>query len=145
MATNAVSIPQSIRDFLATGPLAHVTTINPDGRPHVSLAWAGLDGDELVFATFADQHKMDNIRRDPRVVVSFHAKEYAGQGLWPYVVIDGRARIVGGRALDTMDYLAQFYIGPSARYPMRDVPDGLNVRVTIDRIYGQGPWHQTKP
>lgn len=58
--------------------------------------------------------------------------------------IDGRARIVGGRALETMDYLARFYIGraPDTRC---DVSEGLNVRVAIDRIYGQGPWHQTKP
>jgi PPOX class probable F420-dependent enzyme len=142
MATNITSIPQSVRDFLATGPLAHVATINPDGRPHVSLAWAGLDGDELVFATFADQHKMDNLRREPRVVVSFQAREYDGQGLWPYVVIDGRARVFEGGAPAVMDYLAGFYIGPGAKYPMRDMPEGLTVRVTIDRIYGQGPWRE---
>jgi hypothetical protein len=41
-----------------------------------------------------------------------------------------------------MDYLAQFYIGPGAKYPMRDMPEGLSVRVDIDRIYGQGPWRK---
>jgi hypothetical protein len=35
------SIPQSLRDLLATGPLATVATIDPDGTPHVTLAWAG--------------------------------------------------------------------------------------------------------
>jgi hypothetical protein len=75
-------------------------------------------------------------------VVSFQAKEYDGRGLWPYVVIDGRARVIEGGALAVMDYLARFYIGPGARYPMRDVPEGLTVRVTIDRIYGQGPWRE---
>ena len=41
-----------------------------------------------------------------------------------------------------MDRLAEFYIGPGQRYPMRDVPDGVVIHVTIDRVYGQGPWTQ---
>lgn len=69
------TIPQGARDFLATGPLAHIVTINPDGSPHVSLAWAGVDGDGLIWSSFSDQHKFDNLRRDPRVTLSFQAHE----------------------------------------------------------------------
>ena len=137
-----VVIPESARELLATGPLAHVVTIGPDGTPHVTLAWAGFDGDELVMATFyyLEQPKLRNLRRDPRVVVSFQQKEYTGQSLWPYLVVEGRARIDEGGALAVMDRLAQFYIGPGATFPMRDAPDGLVLHVAIDRIYGQGPW-----
>jgi PPOX class probable F420-dependent enzyme len=142
MIVAMATVAQSVRDFLATGPFAHIVTINPDGRPHVSMAWAGLDGDELVFATFFDQHKMDNLRRDPRIVVSFQAKEFQGEGLHPYVVIDGRARIIEGGALTVMDQLSEYYIGPGATYPMRNMPEGLTVRVSIDRIYGVGPWQK---
>ncbi len=139
-----VTIPDSVRDFLATGPLAHVVTIDPDGTPRVTLAWAGLDGDELVMATFffLDQPKLENIRRDPRVVVSFEAKEHSGDGLWPYLVLQGTARITEGGALAVMDRLAEHYIGPGAQFPMREVPDGIVVRVAIERIYGQGPWRR---
>lgn len=137
-----VTIPVSVRDLLATGPLAHVVTLDPDGTPHVTLAWAGFDGDELVMATFflLEQKKLQNLRRDPRVVVSFHAKEHAGEGLHPYAVIQGRARITEGGALEVMDHLAQYYLGPGERYPMRDVPEGVVVHVTVERIYGQGSW-----
>jgi PPOX class probable F420-dependent enzyme len=138
------TVPQSVRDFLATGPFAHIVTINPDGRPHVSMAWAGLDGDELVFATFFDQHKMNNLHRDPRIVVSFQAKEFHGEGLHPYLVIDGRARISEGGALAVMDQLAEYYMGAGAEYPMRNWPEGLTVRVSIDRIYGVGPWQKKR-
>jgi PPOX class probable F420-dependent enzyme len=136
------TIPASVRDFLATGPLAHVVTIDPDGTPHVTLAWAGFDGDELVMATFfrLEQRKLENLRRDPRVVVSFEATEHTGEGLHPYVVIQGRARISEGGALDVMDRLAQSYLGPGQQYPMRDAPEGLVVHVTVERMYGQGPW-----
>ena len=83
-----VEIPQSVRELVATGRLAHVVTLAPDGTPHVSLAWAGFDGDELIFATFfdTDQHKLRNLRRDPRVSLSFEAKEHTGEGLHPYAV-----------------------------------------------------------
>jgi hypothetical protein len=40
-----------------------------------------------------------------------------------------------------MDHLAQWYIGPGARYPVRDMPPGWTFHVTIDKIYGQGPWN----
>ena len=135
-----MTIPDTVRDFLATGPFAHLVTLHPDGRPHVTLVWAGLDGDELVFSTFYDQHKIADLRRDPRVTLSFQAKEHSGEGLHPYLVLEGRARVIEGGALDVMDHLASAYIGPGAKYPMRDAPTGATFRATIERIYGIGPW-----
>lgn len=134
------SIPQSVRDLLATGPLGHLATIDPDGKPHITLTWAGFEGDELVFATFPDQHKIENMRRDPRVTVSFQARENTGQGLHPYAVVSGRSRLTEGGALEVMDRLAPAYLGPGATFPMRDVPPGFVVHLAIDRIYGVGPW-----
>jgi PPOX class probable F420-dependent enzyme len=136
------TIPGSVRDFLATGPLAHVVTLDPGGTPYVTLAWAGFDGDEVVFATFfgTDQRKLRNIRRDPRVSLSFQATEHTGEGLHPYVVIRGRGRITEGGALAVMDQLAECYIGPGAKYPMRDAPPGVVTHVSVEEIYGMGPW-----
>jgi PPOX class probable F420-dependent enzyme len=137
-------IPESVRELLATGPFAHVVTIDPDGTPRVTLSWAGIDGDEIVMATFfgLDQPKLENIRRDPRVTLSFEAKENPGDFLWPYLVIEGKGRITEGGALDVMDRLAEFYIGPAAKFPMREAPPGIVVHVSVDRIYGQGPWRR---
>lgn len=135
-----MKIPQSVRDLLATGPLGHLVTLDEDGTPHVTLVWAGFDGDELVFATFPDQHKLESIRRDPRVVVSFEAKEHHGPGLHPYAVIQGSGAVSEGGALEWMDHLAEVYIGPGEQFPMRDGPPGFVTRVTVERIYGVGPW-----
>jgi PPOX class probable F420-dependent enzyme len=137
-----VAIPDSVREFLATGLLAHVVTLDPDGSPYVTLAWAGFDGDEVVFATFfgTDQRKLQNLRRDPRVALSFHAKEHTGEGLHPYVVIRGTARITEGGALGVMDMLAEHYLGPGVKYPMRDAPAGVVTHVTVEEISGMGPW-----
>jgi PPOX class probable F420-dependent enzyme len=135
------SIPPSVRELLATGPLVHVVTLDPDGTPHVTLAWAGLDDDAVVMATFFDlgQRKLENVRRDARIVLSFHAKEYEGDGLWPYAVIQGRVdRIAEGGALEVMDRLAESYLGPGQRYPLRDAPEGVVIHVGVERVYGQG-------
>lgn len=140
VSLESMEIPQSVRDFLATGPLGHLITLDEDGTPHVTLVWAGFDGDELVFATFPDQHKLESIRRDPRVVVSFQASEHDGPGLHPYAVIQGKGSVTEGGALEWMDHLAEFYIGPGSQFPMRDGPPGFVTRVTVERIYGVGPW-----
>jgi PPOX class probable F420-dependent enzyme len=134
------AIPDSVRELLATGPLANIITIDPTGAPHVSLAWAGVEGEELVFSSFFDQHKLNNVRRDSRVTLSFLAKEHTGEGLWPYLVVQGRARVTDGGALALMDRLAEAYIGPGERYPWREAPSGYVIHVTPDKIYGMGPW-----
>lgn len=135
-----MEIPQSVRDLLDAGPLGHLVTLNADGTPHVTMVWAGFDGDDLVFATFPDQHKLESVRRDPRVVVSFEATEHSGPGLHPYAVIEGQGSVSEGGALAWMDQLAEVYIGPGAEFPMRDAPPGYVTRVTVERIYGVGPW-----
>ena len=43
-------IPASVRDLIARGPLAHLTTINPDGSPQVTVVWVGIEDDEFVCA-----------------------------------------------------------------------------------------------
>jgi PPOX class probable F420-dependent enzyme len=135
------SIPDTVRDFVAAGLWAHVVTMTRHGKPHVNLTWAGFDGDEVVFASFFDAKRAARLRRDPHVTLSFHAMDYDGRALWPYLVIDGRATVHEGGALEVMDHLAQWYIGPGAKYPMRDMPAGWTFRVAVDRIYGQGPWN----
>jgi PPOX class probable F420-dependent enzyme len=136
-----VDIPDSVRAFLAGGLWAHVVTMTSQGQPHVNLCWAGLDGDDLVFASFFDARRVARLRRDPRVTLSFQAKGYEGGALFPYLVIDGRASVTDGGALEVMDHLAQWYIGPGASFPLRQVPPGWTFRVAIDKIYGQGPWN----
>ena len=137
----SMTIPDAARELLATGPLGHVVTLHPDGRPHVTLAWAGFDGDELVFSTFYDQHKVHDLRRDPRVSISFQAGESRGEVLHPYLVVEGRVTVIEGGALEIMDRLSPAYIGQD-RFPVRTHPAGATFRVAIQRIYGVGPWRE---
>jgi predicted pyridoxine 5'-phosphate oxidase superfamily flavin-nucleotide-binding protein len=59
-----MTIPQSVRDLIATGPLAHITTLNQDGSPHVTVVWLGTEGDEFVMGHMGVWQKIKNIRRD---------------------------------------------------------------------------------
>lgn len=138
------AIPKGAREFLATGPFAHIVTLNPDGSPHVSIAWAGVDesGEGIVWSSFSDQHKLDNLRRDPRITLSFEAKEGDGGQLHPYLVISGRARVTPGGALAVMDHLATAYLGAGRQFPMRQVPPGFTIRVDVERVYGVGKWRE---
>lgn len=135
------TIAESVREFLATGPLAHVVTLTRQGVPHVQLTWAGLEGEELVFATFYDPKRVHRVERNPAVTASFQAREYDGPALFPYLVIRGRATVSAGGALEVMDRLSPIYLGPGATYPFRDGPPGWVFRVEIDEVYGQGPWN----
>lgn len=89
-------IPESARSVLESDALAHVATIGSDGQPHVTLAWVGLDGDEVVFATLPDQRKLANVRRDPRITISIETSKVNDYGLTEYLVVYGRGRVTEG-------------------------------------------------
>ena len=134
--------PDSVRDLLASGPLVHLTTIGPDGSPQVTLVWMGIEDDELVCAHMTDRQKLKNVRRDPRVVVSFTGPNKDAMGLQEYVVVQGQARITEGGAADLLQQLAHVYIGPDAVFPPQAVRhlSGFVLRITPERITGHGPW-----
>ena len=129
------------RDLITSGRVAHLTTLDRDGAPNVSLAWVGLDGDDLVIGTLFDQRKLHNMRHDPRVAVSIEAGTRTGPGLDEYVVLYGRAGVEAGGAPELLARLAHVYLGPDATLPpMPDPPEGFVTRITVDRITGVGDW-----
>jgi len=76
-----MQIPQSVCELVATGPLAHLTTVNPDGSPQVTVVWVGIDNDEFVMGHLGMWKKVQNIRRDPRVALSMLGPNTNAQGL----------------------------------------------------------------
>ena len=134
-------LPDAARELIESDALAHVATIDPDGRPQTTLAWVGLEGDEVVFATLPDQRKLRNLRRDPRVTISIQSDRTNDFGLREYLVIFGSARVVEGGAPEVLQRLAHTYIGPDVTFPpMPDPPPGFVTRVTVERLGGLGPW-----
>ena len=129
------------RAVIQSDALAHVATLDKDGTPYVTLAWVGLDGDEITMATLADQRKLRNLRRDPRVVLSFQTDRTNDFGLREYLVVYGRARVTEGGAPELLQHLAHTYLGPEVDFPpMPDPPPGYVTRVSVERLAGVGPW-----
>ena len=136
-------VPDEARRILESDSLAHVTTIDPDGRPQTTLAWVGLEGDEVVFATLPDQRKLRNLRRDPRITISIQTERVTVYGLHEYLVIYGTARVTDGGGPEVLQRLARTYLGPDVTFPpMPDPPPGFVTRVTVERLGGVGPWSE---
>jgi PPOX class probable F420-dependent enzyme len=135
-------LPDSAREVLLSGALAHLVTINPDGSPQVSCVWVGLDGGDIVSAHLRlSQQKLRNIARDPRVVLSIEAPNANAIGMRHYLVVRGRARITEGGAPELLRQLAYTYVGPDVVFPpMPDPPPGAIVHITPESIGGLGPW-----
>lgn len=135
------TIPAIAQAILGTDAVAHVWTNNADGSPQVSVVWVIAHGDEILFGTDADSEKAKNLRRDNRVILSIEDVERNERGYQRHLVIRGRAALVAGPDPALMDRLAAKYTS-LRRHPLalRDSPNAVVVRITVDRMSGVGPW-----
>lgn len=123
--------------------MAHLSTINADGCPQVTVVWIGLDGDELVSGHMSWYAKLRNIDRDPRVVLSFDAPRVRAVFLNEYAVVRARAVVQpSDDAWDLLNRLAKVYMSPDTEFPAPKSP-GYVVRYSVERIGGVGPWAST--
>jgi PPOX class probable F420-dependent enzyme len=133
-------LPRELRDLIESGPMAHLSTLNADGSPQVTVIWIGLDGDDLVSGHMSRRAKLRNIERDPRVVLSFDAPQAPGVFLNPYAVLRARATVEpSDGAWNLLNRLAKVYVTPDTEFPAPKGP-GYVVRYSIERIGGVGPW-----
>lgn len=131
-------------ELVNSAAVATVVTVNPDGSPHLSSAWVGLEDDEIVFGTLPDQRKLRNLRRDPRIALSIASDRVNQWGLREYLVLEGVARITEGGAAALLQRLAHTYLGPNVAFPnMPSPPPGYVTHVLVERVRGVGRW--TRP
>jgi PPOX class probable F420-dependent enzyme len=123
--------------------MVHLSTINADGSPQVTVIWIGLDGDDLVSGHMSRHIKLGNIERDPRVILSFDAPRKPGVFLNPYAMLRARAVVEeSDDAWDLLNRLTKVYVSPDAEFPAPKGP-GYIVRYSVERIGGVGPWAST--
>jgi PPOX class probable F420-dependent enzyme len=137
----SVTLPPSTRTLLESAALAHLVTLEADGRPQVSVVWVGLEGEEIVAGHLPENRKVRNIRRDPRVALTIEAGTRNEMGLDEYLIVHGRARITEGGAPELLQRLAHVYLGADVKFPpMDNPPPGFITHITVERIGGVGPW-----
>jgi PPOX class probable F420-dependent enzyme len=138
------NLPRELRELIESGPMAHLSTINADGSPQVSVIWIGLDGEALVSGHMSRYAKLRNMERDPRVVLSFDAPRVPGAFLNPYAAVRARAVVQPtDEAWDLLNRLTKIYISPDTEFPAPKGP-GYIVRYSVERIGGVGPWVSTE-
>ena len=137
-----MTLPASAKDLIRSGALGHLVTVNQDGTPQVTCVWVAVDGDALLTGHLNPaQQKLANVRRDPRVALSFEGTEIQPPGLRHYLVVHGRATIEEGGAAELLQELARVHLGPDVKFPpMDDPPPGVRLRIAIERVGGIGPW-----
>ena len=135
-----MTLPAELRELVESGPMAHLSTINPDGSPQVSVIWVGLDGDDLVSGHLPKHQKITNIERDPRVVLSFDAPRAPGVFMNPYAVLRAHATVEHrDDTWDLLNRLTKVYVTPDTEFPAPRGP-GYTVRYSVERVGGVGPW-----
>jgi PPOX class probable F420-dependent enzyme len=140
-------LPDAAKALIAGGALGHLVTLGRDGAPHVTAVWVAVEGDDLLTAHLNPAvRKLENVRRDPRVAVSFEGTEIRPPGLREYLVVTGRGTIEEGGAAALLQELAHVHLGPDVRFPpMDDPPPGVRLRIVPERVGGIGPWTREHP
>src|SRR5260370_25697982 len=65
-----IGLPESVKTVLEDKPYGHVVTFNPNGRPQVTMVWMDVEGNEALFNTAEGRKTAQNLRRDPRIIIS---------------------------------------------------------------------------
>lgn len=126
-----------IHAFLTEGALtASVATVRDDGRPHVVPIWYMMDGETLVFMSWHESVKVQNLRRDNRVTLCIED----GQPPFNFVMFEGTAEITDPPAEEREKWagtIAGRYMGEdrAEEFGKRNGVEGeLTIRVTPTNI-----------
>jgi PPOX class probable F420-dependent enzyme len=131
----AIKLPESARKMLQDKAYGHVVTQGSDGSPQVTMVWVDAEGDEVLFNTAEGRKKPQNLRRDPRVVISVQDRNNPQA----YLLVHGRASLTEAGADAHIDKLAHRFLGVD-KYPYRQPGERrVLVRVAVDRIGGFAP------
>ena len=121
--------PTEARELFERANYVHVSTLMPDGSPHVVAIWAALEGDRIAFFTQAGSQKARNLERDPRIALSVTDHEN------PYHSARVRGRVAekrtGDDALAVADLLSLRYTGEP--FPMRG-PNSVAYLVEPEKV-----------
>ena len=130
-----VTLPQSVKTLLLDKAYGHVVTTSAEGKPQVTMVWMDVDGDEVIFDTAEGRRKAQNLRRDPRIIVSVQDRNSPQA----YAVFHGKARVTETGADEHIDKLAKRFLGAD-KYQFRQPGEKrVLVRISVDRIGGFGP------
>jgi len=134
-----IALPEPVKTLLGNQAYGHVVTVNAKGQPRLTMVWMDVDGNEVLFNTAEGRKKIQDLRRDPHVIVSVQDPGNPQA----YAVFHGEARTIteeGARA--HIDKLSKRFLGVD-KYPGPPTEKRLIVRIAVDRIGGIGPGYKS--
>jgi PPOX class probable F420-dependent enzyme len=138
-----VELPPSALALIDSAAHVHLATVNPDGRPQVTMVWSTVEDGEICIGSCTRhmRQKLRNVQRDPRVTLSYESPDRDEVGLSYNIVIYGTARLTQGGAPALVRRLAPRFLYPGVQFPRGDnPPEGWIMRITPERWHGYGPW-----
>lgn len=131
----AADVTEELMALLRSPSICYLTTLMPDGSPHLTQIWVDTDGEHIVINTVAGFQKLRNIERDPRVAVAVSDPANPTR----YMTIRGRVTdtTTDGGA-QHIESLADKYLGgPYPWYGGRDQTRTI-VTIAIDKVHAMG-------
>jgi PPOX class probable F420-dependent enzyme len=68
--SSPITLPESLIQLLKQPAYCHISTLMPDGSPHITITWVDTDGEHIFINTVEGYQKLRNVRRDPRVALN---------------------------------------------------------------------------
>jgi PPOX class probable F420-dependent enzyme len=128
MALDPATLPDEATAFAAERMLATLTTLRPDGSPHVTAVGFTWDGEAglVRIISFAGARKVRHLRSGGRAVVC-----QVDGGRW--LAFEGPAVVTDepGRVAEAVRRYAARYRQPGER------PDRVAIEIAVDRVLGR--------
>jgi len=74
-----------------------LSTVRPDGRPHLVPVWFLWDGRTILIFSRPNQQKLRNLQHNPNVVIALDTAEHGDD----IVIIEGKAELLDDPAVST--------------------------------------------
>jgi pyridoxamine 5'-phosphate oxidase-like protein len=125
------------RQHLGRAEVYWISTVRPDGRPHVTPLIAVWLDDALCFCTGPDERKASNVARNPYCVVTTGSNAL-GEGF--DVVVEGTAaRVNDDDGLRDVAGAYRLKYGDSWRFAVRDGAFHYDTGIAAGDGHGRGP------
>jgi PPOX class probable F420-dependent enzyme len=120
---------------LRAEPIIWLSTVRPDGRPHLVPVWFVWDGTTLLIFSKPATQKVRNLRHSPLVMLALDSAD-EGEDI---VLLEGRAELLGDDApRSTLPAYAEKYaalmerLGMAAEWHATEYKQAI--RVTVERL-----------
>jgi PPOX class probable F420-dependent enzyme len=120
---------------LRAEPIIWLSSVRPDGRPHLVPVWFLWDGAAILIFSKPSAQKVRNLRHSPQVMLALDSAD-EGEDV---VLLEGRAELLGDDApRSTLPEYAEKYAALMARINItaESMADEFTqaIRVTVERL-----------